>query len=167
MARAKAPILILALMLATAPAVRAQDAAPDSKTARPTLASKRARTSFAPVSQSWWLGTAFMILVLGVAGAVCIAAKHQGAGNSPVKLQVVGRVALPPKHAVFAVKAGGRTLLIGTGPQGAPSLLGELEDDEPDATTSTLARVDAAAPLASRRPIPAPGRFDVRIGDES
>jgi hypothetical protein len=80
----------------------------------------------------------------------------------------VGRVSLPPKHAVFLVKAGGRTLLIGTGPQGAPSLLGELdEDDEAAAPASSpvVARTDSG--MRSARPVHAAPRLDVRLGDES
>lgn len=162
MARAKIALLVPALLLAATLAASAQDASAPAddaaKASRPTVASKRARaSSLATGSQGWWLGTAFMLLVLGGAGVVCIAARRQGAGGPSIKLQVVGRVALPPKHAVFAVRAGGRTLLIGAGPQGAPTLLGELEDEP----------VEDAPPPASHRPIPAQRRFDVRVGDES
>jgi hypothetical protein len=46
-------------------------------------------------------------------------------------VHVVGRVSLSPKHSIFLVRAGRRTLLIGAGAQGAPTLLGELGEDEP------------------------------------
>ncbi|WP_165070718.1 flagellar biosynthetic protein FliO [Paludisphaera rhizosphaerae] len=162
MARTKLLLLSLALLLATAPAVPAQEApAPETvKSSRETLASRKSRSTLAPTSQAWWLGTAVMILALGGAGAICMAAKHRTESGPTVRLQVVGRVALPPKHAVFAVKAGGRTLLIGVGPQGAPSLVGELDaDDEPV--------VEPAKVSTPHRPVHTQPRFDVRIGDES
>jgi len=162
MARAKLPLLFLALLLATAPAAPAQEApaAGSPEASRETLASRKSRETLAPASQAWWLGTAVMILALGGAGAICMAARHRTDGGATVRLQVVGRVALPPKHAVFAVKAGGRTLLIGVGPQGAPSLVGEVDpEDEPIADSNK-----ASTP---HRPIHTPPRFDVRIGDES
>ncbi|WP_165246335.1 flagellar biosynthetic protein FliO [Paludisphaera soli] len=171
MERAKLSLLVaLLLALATAPAASAQDvAAPQAVPARPhieTAASKKSRgASLAPGSQGWWLGTAFMVVVLGAAGVVCIAAKRQAVGGPSVKLQVVGRVSLPPKHAVFAVKAGDRTLLIGVGPQGAPALLGELDDEAVAEAPPPAARVAAVPP--AHRPIASQSRFDVRIGDES
>ncbi len=169
MDRAKVIVLLLSLLLATAPPASAQDVAPEPGPARPhieTAAGRKSRpTSLAAGSQGWWLGTAFMLVILGGAGVVCIAAKRQAVGGPSVKLQVVGRVALPPKHAVFAVKAGDRTLLVGVGPQGAPALLGEL-DDEGIAEAPSMA-VRAAAVPPAHRPIPTQSRFDVRIGDES
>jgi hypothetical protein len=39
---------------------------------------------------------------------------------------VVGRLSLSSRHSIFVVRAGERVLLIGTGSQGAPSLLGDL-----------------------------------------
>jgi len=161
MARFKLLLLSFALLSATAPALPAQEApAADAVRAkRETIASRQSRSTLAPASQAWWLGTAVMILALGGAGAVCIAARRRTEGGPTVRLQVVGRVLLPPKHAVFAVKAGGRTLLIGVGPQGAPSLVGELDpEDEPAAEPK---------PSVPHRPIHTQSRFDVRIGDES
>ncbi|WP_337173109.1 flagellar biosynthetic protein FliO [Paludisphaera sp.] len=167
MARAKILLMTLALILGAAPSLPAQDVAADDE-ARPgrTLAAERSRkASRAPVSQAWWLGTTVMILALGGAGALCVAARRQCSNGAAVKLQVVGRVHLPPRHAVFAVKAGGRTLLIGTGPQGAPTLLGELDDEPAEALAQAQSpAVTVAAPHAPIHPRP---RFDVRIGDES
>jgi flagellar biogenesis protein FliO len=164
MARAKILLMTFALILATAPSVLAQDAGADDRAkAGRTIAAERSRkASQAPVSQAWWLGTTVMILALGGAGALCMAARKQGSHGATVKLQIVGRVHLPPRHAVFAVKAGGRTLLIGTGPQGGPTLLGELDDEPAETLAPTVA---AAAP--PHRPIRPQARFDVRIGDES
>lgn len=165
MARAKLLLpLSIALLLATAPAVPAEEAqasaADAARPARETLASRKSRATLAPASQAWWLGTAVMILTLGGAGAICIAARRRTEAGATIRLQVVGRVALPPKHAVFAVKVGGRTLLIGVGPQGAPSLVGELDPEDEAAVESYKAP-------STHRPIHTPPRFDVRIGDES
>ncbi len=159
MARAKILSTTLALILGAAATARAQDAGAGDRAASPrTVAGERARKPpRATGSPAWWLGTSVMILALGGAGAVCLAARGRGQTGATVKLQIVGRVHLPPRHAVFAVKAGGRTLLIGTGPQGAPALLGEL-DDEPE---------EPSAVAAPHRPVHHHGRLDVRIGDES
>jgi len=173
MARAKPPLPLLALLLAAAlvapAAASAQDSpepATDARPIRDTEAARRSRSSSStPGTPGWWMGTAFMVAVLGAAGVVCIAAKRQTTGGPSIKLQVVGRVALPPKHAVFAVRAGGRTLLIGTGPQGAPTLLGELDEEADEELSAPLARVAAAPTPAPHRP--AASRFDVRLGDES
>jgi len=79
----------------------------------------------------WWLSTAGIVLVLAALGGGSVAAKRLKLvpGREAAALEVVGRTFLTPKHAVYLVRAGGRTLLIGTGPQGAPSLLGELPND--------------------------------------
>ena len=165
MAPARLILTTLALTLGLAAASPAQDAGVDDRAKAPrTIAGERSKkTAQAPVSQAWWLGTTVMILALGGAGAVCAAARKQCSAGAAVKLQVVGRVHLPPRHSVFAVKAGGRTLLIGTGPQGGPTLLGEL-DDEPAEALAPAAVAPAPAP---HRPVHAQSRFDVRIGDES
>lgn len=138
------------------------------RTSRATVARQRsaATATAAKGSQGWWTGTVAMVVILGAAGALCIAARRQADGATGARLKVVGRVALPPKHAVFMVKAGGRTLLIGTGPQGAPALLGELEDDEAVASTPAAAARDESA-MRPARPIHAQHRIDVRLGDES
>lgn len=168
MARAKILILWFFALALTAPAASpAQDAtAGPGRIPRDSVATRRAKASAAaPVSQAWWLGTSLMILALGGAAVVCVAARKQCTGGPTVKLQVVGRVHLPPRHAVFAVKVGGRTLLIGTGPQGGPTLLGELDDEAAEAPAQAVAAVLATP--APHRPVHAQNRFDVRIGDES
>src|SRR5271157_267599 len=55
-----------------------------------------------------------------------VAMTQESAGS----LRVVGRVSLSSRHSIFLVRAGERVLLIGTGSQGAPSLLGELTEAE-------------------------------------
>jgi len=41
---------------------------------------------------------------------------------------VVSRTSLSPKHSVYVLRIGRRVLLVGTGPQGAPSLITELDE---------------------------------------
>jgi flagellar biogenesis protein FliO len=45
-------------------------------------------------------------------------------------MKVVARVGLSPKHAMYMVQVGHRLLVVGTGPQGAPSLITELDEAE-------------------------------------
>jgi hypothetical protein len=85
---------------------------------------------------------------------------------------VVGRVSLSPRHSIFLVRAGERVLLIGTGNQGAPSLLGELTEAEhvldpadpagrpssPEALTARPFGVTTARALPS---------LDIHLGDDA
>jgi flagellar biogenesis protein FliO len=48
--------------------------------------------------------------------------------NGAGALQIVSRVSLSPKHSVYLLRAGTRVLLVGTGPQGAPALISELDE---------------------------------------
>lgn len=84
-------------------------------------------------SGGWWFSTAGIVLILAILGGGSLAAKRWRLipGSESGALEIVGRTFLTPKHAVYLVRAGGRTLLIGTGPQGAPSLLGELSETTP------------------------------------
>jgi hypothetical protein len=81
----------------------------------------------------WWLGTAGIALALAVCGGISVAARR-GWRLPQVKssgvLRVVGRTSLSPRHFVYLLRAGDRVLILGTGPQGAPSLLGELTDPD-------------------------------------
>ena len=111
-------------------------------------------------SGSWWVGTAGVALALAACGWVSVAARKSlpklRLGSSP--LRIVGRTALSPRHTVYLLDAGGRVLIVGTGPQGAPSLLGELTDPE------ALARLGPRPATASHD---APARFDHLVGDDA
>ncbi len=162
----------VALAASPAPTLGQEPTREAARTSRTAAARQRTEAASNAVkgSQGWWTGTVAMLVILGAAGVLCIAARRQAEGATGSRLKVVGRVALPPKHAVFLVKAGGRTLLIGAGPQGAPSLLGELDDEEASLLVSTgtpapAARDDSA--MRSARPVHAQHRIDVRLGDES
>jgi flagellar protein FliO/FliZ len=61
--------------------------------------------------------------------AVALAGPVARGDDAPAGLRVLGRTALTPKHSVYLLKAGDRVLIVGTGPQGAPSLLGEMDPE--------------------------------------
>jgi flagellar biogenesis protein FliO len=92
----------------------------------PSRDSAAAYQEVAPRSSGWWLSSAAITLVLAVCGTICIAARRYRGGVTPASLRIVGRVSLSSRHSIFLVRAGDRVLLIGTGSQGAPTLLGEL-----------------------------------------
>jgi flagellar biogenesis protein FliO len=100
-----------------------------------TVAPEASRSGPAPATpwaSGWWLGSAGIALVLAIFGAICVAARKHWPSESAGLLQVIGRVSLSPRQSIVLVRAGKRVLLIGTGAQGAPSLLGELPADEDD-----------------------------------
>jgi hypothetical protein len=126
----------------------------------------------APGSTGWWFGSAGIALVLAVCGGVCVAARKYLPPSTSPRLKVVGRVSLSAKHSIHLLRADGRILLIGTGPQGAPSYLGDL--DELPSETQDLDKVPAprshATPMdgSSRAEVPAKRlRLDVRVGDDA
>jgi len=88
-------------------------------------------------SGGWWLGTAGIALALAVCGWASAAAKRGlprgGVSAAGLGLRVVGRTSLSPRHTVYLLRAGDRVLIVGTGPQGSPSLLGELDADPAEA----------------------------------
>ena len=79
-------------------------------------------------SDAWYLALAGVAVLLGAVGGLALAARRFNLRPGSGMLHVVSRVSLSPKHAVYLVRAGGRVLLVGTGPQGAPSLISELDD---------------------------------------
>jgi flagellar biogenesis protein FliO len=87
----------------------------------------------------WWVGSVALALCLIGLGAASLAAKRYATGPGELgrSIRVIGRTSLTPKHVVHLVKVADRVLLFGTGPQGAPSLLGELDElEEPVADLS-------------------------------
>ncbi len=97
------------------------------------------RKSQAAGPETWWLGMGGMALVLAICGAIGVMARRLSPRVANGAIQVVGRVSLSPKHAVYLLKVGQRVLLVGAGPQGAPALLGEL-DGLPEAAPSSEER---------------------------
>jgi Flagellar biosynthesis protein, FliO len=74
----------------------------------------------------WWIAS--FTLVLGLGGCAFVAARRYLLATTSSPLKVVGRISLSPKHVVYLVQVGQRKLLIGTGPQGTPSLISEFAD---------------------------------------
>lgn len=101
----------------------------------PTASDRAARSSSASRTGGWWMAPAGLVAALAIFGGAAMAARRfaptMGLESSTRAVRVVGRASLSPRHTVHLVRAGGRTLLIGTGPQGAPSLIAELESSEP------------------------------------
>jgi flagellar biogenesis protein FliO len=125
-----------------------------------------------PGSSGWWLGSAGITLVLAICGAICVAARKYWPQESAGALRVVGRVSLSSRHSIFLVRAGERVLLIGTGSQGAPSLLGELTEAERALDWADPARRGPYSPDArTARPFEvtttrATPSLDIRLGDD-
>lgn len=93
------------------------------------------RTGVAPQSSSgWWIGTVGIGLALAAFGGLSLASRGKLLARSDGPLRVVGRLSLTPKHAIFLVQAGERTLIIGTGTQGPPALLDEWTGPPPGAS---------------------------------
>jgi flagellar biogenesis protein FliO len=81
----------------------------------------------------WWFGTAGIALALAVCGGISLATRggwRWRTLNTAGSLRVVGRTSLSPRHTVHLLSVGQRVLIVGTGPQGPPSLLGELTDPD-------------------------------------
>ncbi len=76
----------------------------------------------------WYLGMAGVTLVLAVCGGVVAAARRLSTQGPAGAIRVVSRVSLSPKHSVYLLRVGRRALLVGAGPQGAPTLISELDD---------------------------------------
>jgi flagellar protein FliO/FliZ len=79
-------------------------------------------------SDLWTMAMIGITLTLAACGGIVAAGRRllpQGPGAG---MQVVGRVSLSPKQTVYMLRVGQRVLLVGVGPQGAPTLISELDD---------------------------------------
>ena len=128
-------LLMALLLLAGSDLVRAGDPHPLSiqpPTSRfPT--SRSDAESRAPVSStsSWWLLPLGLVLAAGAWGGISLSTrKNLPARKSPASLELLGRVSVGPRQSVCLVRVADQVLILGTGPQGPPTLLGELA--EPD-----------------------------------
>jgi len=106
----------------------AQGSATGARPVGPAWLNRLSRKSQGAGPDSWWLGMGGMALALAICGAIIIAARRFSPRVANGAIQVVGRVSLSPKHTVYLLRVGQRVLLVGAGPQGAPALLGELDD---------------------------------------
>ncbi len=127
------------------PCAQADDAPPVESRHRIILPPKIGRGAATPSTSSggWWIGTAGVAVALAVFGGVSVAAKRFGLGPKSSEvglLKVVGKTSLSPKHTVYLLRAGDRVLIVGTGPQGSPTLLGEMPADEAGVSSPMMAR---------------------------
>jgi flagellar biogenesis protein FliO len=88
-----------------------------------------------PGGDHWGTGTAVLALLLAVVGGVAVAARRIGPRGPAGAIQVVGRVGLSPRHSVYLLRVGRRTLVVGAGPQGPPALIAELADEPHESPT--------------------------------
>ena len=178
-----AATVVLALLAMLAPGsppwvrARADDVAPPpvesapsgSPTRRPFPTREEASTgshrgvsrSDGSGSGSWWAGTVGVAVALAACGWLSVAAKRYRPGGvaGAAGLRVVGRTSLSPRHTVYLLRAGDRVLIVGTGPQGPPSLLGELTED------TSAGAGDRPPPCADDTP--ATRHLDLRLGDDT
>jgi flagellar protein FliO/FliZ len=118
----------------------------------------------------WWLGSVGIVAALAVFGGVSLASKRFLPNRESGPIQVVGRSSLSPKHSVYLLRVGDRVLIVGTGPQGAPSALGEVTD--PAELTRLIPRKTVRPgpePVEMARTSPLMAKstgFDRRIGDD-
>ncbi len=98
-----------------------------------------------PASSNWWMGTAGIALALAAFGGMSVAARKFLPQSESGPLRVLGRTSLSPKHAVYLLKAGDKVLIVGTGPQGSPTLLGEMPPESAPAPSPMFARSRAGS----------------------
>ena len=149
-----------------------QGTPPTAAIPRPEISTRSAlppRTRPAPASSDpgggWWLVTPGIAAALAVFGGVSLASRRFLPSRDSGPIRVIGRSALSTKHSACLLRVGDRVLIVGIGPQGPPSTLGEVTDP------LELARL---APPRESRPIPGPksvpprpsASFDRRIGDD-
>ncbi len=93
-------------------------------------------------SASWWLIPLGLVLAGGAWGWIRLSSRGGTTGRktAAVALEVVGRVSLGPRQTVCLVRVGDQVLIVGTGPQGPPSLMGELTGAEPEPTAGEATR---------------------------
>lgn len=160
--------------LAPASAMAFEESPPPASIPRPdepvrSKLSPRNRPSSASSSTDpgggWWLGTAGIAAALAVFGGVSVASKRFAPSRDSASIRVIGRSALSARHSACLLRVGDRVLIVGIGPQGPPSTLGEVTDPlelarlAPPRTSRPVAGPKAASPRPS-------AGFDRRIGDD-
>jgi flagellar biogenesis protein FliO len=105
-------------------------ASPESSPGLARLAfwQRNSQTSQPARHDSWSLGILAITLALAVCGGIATAVRRFLVPNASAGTTLISRICLSPKHSIHLVQIGQRVLLIGTGPQAAPSLLTEFDD---------------------------------------
>jgi Flagellar biosynthesis protein, FliO len=113
----------------TAPS-RTESAPPgdDPRASRAPLFRRLTKGSRPGGSDPWSLSMIVVTITLVVLGGIVVAGRRYLPQAPGAAMQVVGRVSLSPKHTVYMLRVGRRVLLVGTGPQGSPSLISELDE---------------------------------------
>ena len=86
-----------------------------------------------------WDFTRSVLALLGAGALVWLLLKslqQRGFGKSDGPVRVVQRIALEPRKALYVVRAGDKTLLIGCADGAAPALLTELPEGTPPPPTT-------------------------------
>jgi len=99
-----------------------------SRPSRSVLLRRFSSPAWASGSDGWYLVMSGITLALAICGGVVVAARRFSSQGAAGEIRVVSRVSLSPKHTVYLLRVGRRVLLVGAGPQGAPSLISELDD---------------------------------------
>ena len=158
-------------------AVIAASVTPRREPVRPDPRRQTGPSSRGDAGAGWWIGPVGIAAAFAAVGAVSLAAKrfnlnlNLGMAREGGSIGVIGQARLSPRHSVHLVRVGGRVLIVGTGPAGSPTTLGEVTD--PVELDRLVPRRPAtgrssAAPSAIKLG-PGVGRvagFDQRIGDD-
>ena len=118
-------VLALAVIVRVIQMPHALAEQPPRPTARPRISGE--------LGSAAWVSTAVLAVGLCVIVGMAAMSRKFASPAGARQARLVGRVALSPRHSVHLLQVGRRVLLLGTGPQGAPTLLAELDpiDDAP------------------------------------
>ena len=151
-------VVALAVMAARRAGRRRRAAATSGRPRREAKSASRSEGS-----AGTWLGAGGVAAALAAFGArqpgVATWQGERGVADAPRR----GRSSLSPRHAIHLVRVGDRTLILGTGPQGAPALLGELDEAIAETRPAEPADPGRCARLApAARPVAGPRRRSSR-----
>ncbi|MFO0658492.1 MAG: flagellar biosynthetic protein FliO [Polyangiaceae bacterium] len=104
-----------------------------------------------PVSPgAYFAEAALMLLTLTIVlGAVVVVSRRWGIGGTVGPLELVGRLPLDPRRAIYLVRVGPQVLVVGASDGGLVKLSEMAADDLPPAAKTTSA-LDALRSVVSR-----------------
>ncbi len=124
-------VTILAGMTSTTTAVGQEPTYPLS------LGDSKSATSEQPRSNPDGIATISVLTILILGSIAFLYLRRYRSKETHNGLRVISRTALTPKHSICLVRVGSKTLMIGVGPQGPPTLLGDLEVVEVPTTANS------------------------------